>query len=333
MFICSLSTQFFVFRDDDDLYYLFLNFRVYMYIYRYIQIYSSGRKGATPEFISHIIAFLHIYLDTYFYIQRSTTISTLYIMTESSQPKQSSKLSQPTRTSQTNDASPETPLPPVIYPKRKRKGLFTKDIENLLFAMGDAPYTQESTINAIEDILIDYVTMLASKMVHRASSQGRRNRIKLNDLAFVLRHDPLKLSRMLYILEQSHRIEKAKKMFNDDDDAQDASGKKVKRKGGGLFDDESDGDDDEEDDGGDGENGEGGGERGVHYNEEDGEDGEGGSKEESLLGEPVLDAEGNIIRRKRKYKKRAVEYDENGNVIKKKYKKRKTAATAEGDKK
>ncbi|KAI3404607.1 hypothetical protein KGF56_002602 [Candida oxycetoniae] len=184
-------------------------------------------------------------------------------------------------------------LPPIQYPKRKRKGLFTKDIENILYAMGDTPFSHESTVNAVEDILIEYIATLATQMVDRAVSQGRRNRIKLNDLAFVLRNDPLKLSRMLYILEQSHKIEKAKKMF--DDEAQDGTGKKKR-------DDEySDGESDED----------------MH--------GDGIEKEEpeQPLGEVVLDAEGNFVRHKRKYKKRAVELDENGNPIKKKYKKRK----------
>ena len=81
--------------------------------------------------------------------------------------------------------------------------------------MGDRPYSLDSTVSALEDILVDFISRLSHTMVNYASSQGR-NRIKLNDLEFALRNDPLKLGLMLYILEQSHKIERAKKLFDEE---------------------------------------------------------------------------------------------------------------------
>ena len=108
-------------------------------------------------------------------------------------------------------SSKHPPLPSVTNQKeRKRQRLFAKDIENLLYAMGDRPVSTEATVNALEDVLVEYISQISYSMVNFAKSQNR-TRVKLNDLAFTLRNDPMKLARFRYILEQSYKIEKAKK--------------------------------------------------------------------------------------------------------------------------
>lgn len=129
-------------------------------------------------------------------------------------------------------------LPPITNPKRKRKRqkLFAKDIENLLYAMGDRPVSTDATVNALEDVLVEYITQVSYLMVNFAKSQNR-TRVKLNDLAFTLRNDPAKLARFRYILEQSYKIERAKRMFDDNNDKYDGDSKN----------DQEEGDDDDED--------------------------------------------------------------------------------------
>ena len=79
------------------------------------------------------------------------------------------------------------PLPSVTNQKRKRRRqrLFAKDIENLLYAMGDRPVSTEATVNALEDVLVEYISQISYSMVNFAKSQNR-TRVKLNDLAFTL---------------------------------------------------------------------------------------------------------------------------------------------------
>lgn len=97
--------------------------------------------------------------------------------------------------------------------KRKRKPrLFAKDVENLLFALGDMPALTDGTVAALEDVLVEYLVDLCHKFQGYAHSQGR-TRVKMNDLVFALRNDPLKLARLQYIVEQNDRIQRAKKMF------------------------------------------------------------------------------------------------------------------------
>lgn len=103
------------------------------------------------------------------------------------------------------------PINPVR--RRRRPRLFTKDVETLLYAMGDGPISLDSTVNCLEDCLLEYLTDLCHESLQFARSHGR-SRIKLDDLPFALRNDPLKLGRMHYIREQLAKIENAKKMYD-----------------------------------------------------------------------------------------------------------------------
>lgn len=128
--------------------------------------------------------------------------------------------------------------------KRKRKPrLFTKDIENLLFAMGDRPALTDATVAALEDVLTEYLVELCHKFQAYAHTQGR-TRVKMNDLVFALRNDPLKLARLEYIVDQNDRIQRAKKMFEAKTGNFSENGDKGK-KGFADLDDDDDEDDDE----------------------------------------------------------------------------------------
>lgn len=100
------------------------------------------------------------------------------------------------------------------YGRRRRKQrLFSLDIEQLLYALGDGPYSVELTVNALEETLVMYLGDLCHATLEYAKRQGR-NRVKIEDFPFVLRNDPYKLARLDYIINQSQKIEKARKMFD-----------------------------------------------------------------------------------------------------------------------
>lgn len=100
--------------------------------------------------------------------------------------------------------------------KRKRQNLFTRDIDNLLYSLGDGPSSLDSTINTLEESLVEYLGDLSTETLLFAKSKNR-SRIKIDDLPFALRNDPAKLSRLEYVLNVGQKIAKAKKMFDDDD--------------------------------------------------------------------------------------------------------------------
>lgn len=137
----------------------------------------------------------------------------------------------------------------VVPPNRKRKRkprLFSKDIENLLFALGDRPALTDGTIAALEDVLIEYLVDLCHKFQSYAHTQGR-TRVKMNDVVFALRNDPLKLARLEYIVEQNDRIQRAKKMFEAKTGSfAEIGGDKKGREDQDSDDDLDDGDDEED---------------------------------------------------------------------------------------
>lgn len=117
---------------------------------------------------------------------------------------------------------------PTLNPKRKKKQrLFTKDIEQLLYSLGDSSYGYEPTVNALEEVLIEFLTDLCHNTSIYAKAHGR-NKVKMDDFPFALRNDPLKLARIEYIIKQSQRIEKVKKMFDDKNVTTQAIGKPEK---------------------------------------------------------------------------------------------------------
>ncbi|OBA21896.1 TFIID-18kDa-domain-containing protein, partial [Metschnikowia bicuspidata var. bicuspidata NRRL YB-4993] len=97
--------------------------------------------------------------------------------------------------------------------RRRRPRLFTKDIETLLYSMGDGPVSLDSTVNCLEDCLVEFLTDISHESLQFARLHGRL-RIKVDDVPFALRNDPLKLGRMNYIREQLAKIEKAKKLYD-----------------------------------------------------------------------------------------------------------------------
>lgn len=108
--------------------------------------------------------------------------------------------------------------------------------------MGDGPISLDSTVNCLEDCLVEFLTDLSHESLQFARSHGR-SRIKIDDIPFALRNDPQKLGRMNYIREQLAKIEKAKRMYDtnnvnekelfaDDDDEDDEPKEKEKKKKG-----------------------------------------------------------------------------------------------------
>lgn len=102
-----------------------------------------------------------------------------------------------------------------IQKRRRRVRLFTKDIESLLYSLGDGPVSLDSTINTLDDVLTEYLVDACQKAQTVAKAHGR-TRIKTDDIPMVFKDDPLKLARMQYIKDQSTSIEMAKKMFDQD---------------------------------------------------------------------------------------------------------------------
>ena len=65
-----------------------------------------------------------------------------------------------------------------IRKERKRQRLFAKDIENLLYAMGDRPVSTEATVNALEDVLVEYISQISYSMVNFARVKSNTSQVE-----------------------------------------------------------------------------------------------------------------------------------------------------------
>ncbi|KAH3675242.1 hypothetical protein OGATHE_001582 [Ogataea polymorpha] len=95
-----------------------------------------------------------------------------------------------------------------------RQRLFSNDLKALLYAFGDSPAPNHETIQTLEDVLTTYMIDLIVAANHSRLAHGR-NRLKIDDVKFVLRKDPTKLARIHDLQKMDREISKAKKLFDE----------------------------------------------------------------------------------------------------------------------
>lgn len=118
-------------------------------------------------------------------------------------------------------------MPPETR-RRKKANLFTNDckyrakfraqakltlVKSLLYAYGDVPNPYPETIGVLEDILQEYITAICFE-AHRVARAGNRQKLKVEDFKFALRHDAIKLGRVEELLSMQKEINEARKTFD-----------------------------------------------------------------------------------------------------------------------
>lgn len=122
--------------------------------------------------------------------------------------------------------------------KLKRNNLFAKDVSSLLYAYGDVPQPLQESIQCLDDLVAAYLADICTS-ASKTAQNSKRNKLKLEDFKFALRHDPIKLGRSEELIATNKLIAEAKKQFNSTDSQ---SLKKAKE---GDEDDEEDEDEDD----------------------------------------------------------------------------------------
>jgi len=92
----------------------------------------------------------------------------------------------------------------------KKKRLFTKEIRCMLYGFGDeqVPYTE--TVEMLDDLLIQYIT----DMTVKAMNVGKKGRVHVEDIVFLIRKDPKKYARVKELLTMNEELKKARKAFD-----------------------------------------------------------------------------------------------------------------------
>ncbi|KAI9509628.1 TFIID-domain-containing protein, partial [Russula earlei] len=93
------------------------------------------------------------------------------------------------------------------------KGLFTKELRNLMFGFGDDRNPSNDTVNVMEEILVEYI----ADVCQTANAPAKKSRLSIEDFRRALSRpaDAKKLARMEELLFMQEDIKRARAQFND----------------------------------------------------------------------------------------------------------------------
>ncbi|TVU21020.1 hypothetical protein EJB05_30630 [Eragrostis curvula] len=98
--------------------------------------------------------------------------------------------------------------------KRKR-GIFQKDLQHMMYGFGDDPNPLPETVALVEDIVVEYVTDLVHKAQNVASKRGK---LLTEDFLYLIRKDMKKLHRATELLSMNEELKQARKAFDVDEE-------------------------------------------------------------------------------------------------------------------
>ncbi|KAL7751988.1 hypothetical protein RI367_002516 [Sorochytrium milnesiophthora] len=90
----------------------------------------------------------------------------------------------------------------------RTRGIFTDEIRTLMYAHGDDKDSDPAAVSLLEDIAIEFIVDMC---INAARVTVGRNRVKLDDFKFLLRHDPRKLARVEEMIRMSAKLESLRK--------------------------------------------------------------------------------------------------------------------------
>ncbi|KAF7304903.1 hypothetical protein MKEN_01204600 [Mycena kentingensis (nom. inval.)] len=95
------------------------------------------------------------------------------------------------------------------------KGLFTRELKNLMYAFGDDRNPASDTANVLEEILIEYIT----DVCQTATAESKRARLSIEDIRRALSRpaDAKKLARMEELLFMQEDIKRARAEFEENE--------------------------------------------------------------------------------------------------------------------
>ncbi|KAI1795785.1 transcription initiation factor IID, 18kD subunit-domain-containing protein [Ganoderma leucocontextum] len=109
---------------------------------------------------------------------------------------------------------------PAVYGRNTRKGsnykgLFTKELRNLMYGFGDDRNPASDSVNVMEEILIEYIMDVCQV----ASGGGKKSRLSVEDIRRAMSRlpDAKKLARMEELLFMQEDIKRARAQFDEPD--------------------------------------------------------------------------------------------------------------------
>ncbi|KAN0108181.1 putative transcription initiation factor TFIID subunit 13 [Hyaloscypha variabilis] len=100
---------------------------------------------------------------------------------------------------------------------RGQQNFTDQELQSFLFAHGDVQQSLEPTKKVLDELITDFITELCFE-AHRSASLAGRQKIKLDDIRFACRKNPLYLGKIEEMLDKKKDIDQTRKLINPDDD-------------------------------------------------------------------------------------------------------------------
>ena len=97
--------------------------------------------------------------------------------------------------------------------QQKRKKLFTRDLKYMMHGFGDDQNPYEDTVDLMEDLVVEFITETTLK----AMEVGKKGKIHVDDILFLVRKDTKKYTRVKDLLNMNEELKKAKQIFDTND--------------------------------------------------------------------------------------------------------------------
>ena len=96
-------------------------------------------------------------------------------------------------------------------PQQKRKRMFARDLKYMMHGFGDDLNPYEDTVDLVEDLVVEFIT----EMTLKAMDVGKKGKVHVEDILFLVRKDPKKYTRVKDLLNMNEELKKAKQIFDD----------------------------------------------------------------------------------------------------------------------
>lgn len=100
---------------------------------------------------------------------------------------------------------------------RGQQNFSDQELQHFLFAHGDSSHSLDLTKRVLDELLTDFITETCFE-AHRSAQLAGRQKIKLDDIKFACRKNPLYLGKIQETLDKKAEIDAARKLLDQNDD-------------------------------------------------------------------------------------------------------------------
>lgn len=111
-----------------------------------------------------------------------------------------------------SSSSSNLAVPSHTSPQLKKKRMFTRDLQYMMHGFGDDPNPYSETIELVDDLVVQFIT----EMTLKSMEVGKRGKLRVEDILFVIRKDTKKYARVKDLLMMNEELKRAKQKFFDD---------------------------------------------------------------------------------------------------------------------